>query len=254
MSYVSRASCVLSLHVSVQSVIRSACPACSPLHCSLCPGMALPLYPSSYQVAGSHLEPCDPMSAAYVEPGTAAVIFQIKQQTGGYHVGWVQAVKEIKDPKTKEVVDGLYLSQAISCQIHTRENKKTGAKERRIENQRSQGNFAVAINKIKSGCFWGFVPVEVWARSARRVRWLCLCPWGLFDCRACYAPPEFQAPPLSLGTGKRRARRARPAPPVPVSTGGEEFEERKRSQRSKRRSRRRRSRQRRRRRRERKRR
>ena len=168
------------------------------------------------------------MSAADVEPGTAAVIFQIKQQTSGYHVGWVQAVKDIKDPKTKEVEDGLYLSQAISYQIHTRENQKTGAKERRIENQRSQGNFAVAINKIKSGCFSGFILDEVWARSARHVRWLCLCPWGLSECRACYARPEFQAPPLSLGTGKRRARRARPPPPVPVSIAGEEVEERER--------------------------
>ena len=69
-SCVSCLSCVLPLHVSVQSVIRSACPACSPLHCSLCPGMALPLYLSSYQVAGSHLEQFDPMSAADVEPGT----------------------------------------------------------------------------------------------------------------------------------------------------------------------------------------
>ena len=93
------------------------------------------------------------MSAADVEPGTAVVIFQIKQRTTGYHVGWPQAVKDIKDPKTKEVEDGLHLSQAISYQIHTLENKKTGAKERRIENQRSQGNFAVAINKIKSNRF-----------------------------------------------------------------------------------------------------
>ena len=58
----------------------------------------------------------------------------------------MQAVKDIKDPKTKEVEAGLYLSQAIGYQIHTRENKKTSAKERRFENQRSQGNFAVAIN------------------------------------------------------------------------------------------------------------
>ena len=49
------------------------------------------------------------MSAADVEPGTAAVIFQIKQHTSGYRVGWMQAVKDIKDPKTKEVEDGLYL-------------------------------------------------------------------------------------------------------------------------------------------------
>ena len=189
-SCVSRVSCVLSLHVSLQSVIRYACPACSPLHCFLCRGMALPLYPSSYQVAGSHLEQCDPMSAANVEPRTAAMIFQTKQHTNGCHVGWVQAVKDIKDPKTREVEDGLCSSQAINYQIHTRGNRKTGAKERRIENQRSQGNFAVAINKIKRGCFWGFVPDEVWARSARRVRWLCLCPWGLSEGRACYARPE----------------------------------------------------------------
>ena len=168
------------------------------------------------------------MSAADVEPGTAAVIFQIKQQTSGYHVGLVQAVKDIKDPKTKEAEDGLYLSQAISYQIHTRENKKTGAKERRIENQRSQGNFAMAINKIKSGCFWGFIPNEVWARSARRVRWLYLCPRGLSERRACYARPESEAPPLSLGTGKRRARRAHSPPHVPVSTAGDEVEERER--------------------------
>ena len=87
------------------------------------------------------------MLAADVEAATAAVIFQIKQQTSGYHVGWVQAVKDIKDPKTKELEDGLYLSQAISYEIHTRENKKTGAKERCIQNQRSQRNFAIAINK-----------------------------------------------------------------------------------------------------------
>ena len=84
-SCVSRVSCALPLHVSLQSVICPACPACSPLfstvHWSLCAGMAVLLYPSSYQVAGPHLEQCDPMSAADVEPGTAAVIFQIKQQT-----------------------------------------------------------------------------------------------------------------------------------------------------------------------------
>ena len=107
---VSRVSCALPLHVSLQLVIRPACPACSPLHWSLCPGMALPLYLSSYQVAGSHVEQCDLMSATDVEPGTAAVIFQIKQQTSGYHVGWVQGVKDPKDPKTKEVEDSLYLS------------------------------------------------------------------------------------------------------------------------------------------------
>ena len=165
------------------------------------------------------------MSATDVEPGTAAVIFQIKQQTSGYHVGWVQAVKDIKDPQTKEVEDGPYLSQAISYQMHKRENKKTGAKERRIEKQRSQENFALAINKIKSGCFWGFILDEVWAPPARRVRWLCLRPWGLSECRACSARPESQAPPVSLGTGKRRPRRALSPPPVPVSTAGEEVEE-----------------------------
>ena len=116
-------------------------------------------------------------------------------------MGWVQGVKELKDPKTKEVDDSLYLSQCISYQIHTRENEKTGAKERRIENQHSQGNFAVAMHKIKSGCFWGFIPDEVWARPARRLRWLCLCPWRLSECRACYARPEFPALLLSLGTG-----------------------------------------------------
>ena len=164
------------------------------------------------------------MSAADVEPRTAAVIFQIKQHTSGYHVGWVQAVKDIKDPKTKEVEDGLFVSQVISYQIHTRENKKTGAKVRRIKNERGQGNFAVAINKIKSGCFWGFISDEVWARPARRVHWLCLCPWGLFEFLACYARPESQAPPLSLGTGKRM-RHARSPPPVPISIAGEEVEE-----------------------------
>ena len=85
MSCVFRVSRALPLHVSLRSVIPSACRACSPLFLSvqwsLCAGMALPLYPSSYQVAGSHLEQCDPISAADVEPGTAAVIFQIKQQT-----------------------------------------------------------------------------------------------------------------------------------------------------------------------------
>ena len=136
--------------------------------------------------------------------------------------------KRSRTSKTKEVEDGLYPSQAISYEIHTCENKKTGAKERRIENQRSQGNFAMAINKIKSGCFWGFILDEVWARFARHVRWLCLCPWGLSECRACYARPESQAPPLSLGTGKRRARRAPSPPPVPVSIAGEEVEERER--------------------------
>ena len=120
------------------------------------------------------------MSAADVEPGTAAVIFQIKQQTSGYHVGWVQAVKDIKDPKTKEVEDGLYLSQAISYQIHTRENKKTPAKERRIDNERSQQNFAVAINKINSGCLWGFIPDEVWGCCALRV-----CVGSVFVPGAC---------------------------------------------------------------------
>ena len=144
------------------------------------------------------------------------MIFQNKQQTNGYHVGWVQAVKDIKD---------LYLSQAISYQMHTRENKKTCAKVRRIENQRSQGNFAVAINKIKSGCFWGFIPDEVWARPARRVRWLCLFPWGLFESPACYTRRESEAPPLSLGTGKRQARHARSPPPVPMSIAGEELKE-----------------------------
>ena len=98
------------------------------------------------------------MSAGDIEPGTAAVIFQIQQQTGGYRVGWVQGVKDLKDPKTKKVEDGLYLSQAISYQIHTRENKETGAKERRIANRRSQGNFAMAIHKIKNGCFLGIRP------------------------------------------------------------------------------------------------
>ena len=92
-------------------------------------------------------------------------------------MGWGQGVKDLKDPKTKEVDDGLSLSQAISYQIHTRENKKTGAKERRIENQRSRGNFAVEIHQIKKGCFWGFIPDEVWARPERRLRWLCLSPW-----------------------------------------------------------------------------
>ena len=227
-SCVSCVSCVLPLHVSLQSVIRPACPACSPWHWSLCPGMALPLYPSSYQVAGSHLEQCDPMSAADVEPGTAAVSFQIMQQTSGYHVGWVQGLKDIKDPKTKETKDGLYLSQAISYQIHTRENKGTGAKERRTENQSSQGNLAVAINKIKNGCFWGFIPDEVCGPPARCLRWLCPYPWGLSECRACYARPESQSPLLSLGIGKRRARRARSPPVVPVSTAGEEVEERER--------------------------
>ena len=124
------------------------------------------------------------MSAADVEPGTAAVMFQIKQQTSGYHVGWVQAVKDIKDPKTKEVEDGLYLSQAISYQIHTCENKKTSAKERRIANQRSQGNFTVAINKIKSGCFWGFIPDEV-LHSWRVLRVVCVgsvsVPWACLN-------------------------------------------------------------------------
>ena len=96
-----------------------------------------------------------------------------------------------KDPKTKEVEDGLYLSQAISYQIHTRENKKTGAKERRIENQTSQGNFAVAIHKIKNGCFWGFIPDEMCAHPARRLRWFCLCFWGVSECRACYARLEL---------------------------------------------------------------
>ena len=89
----------------------------------------------------------------------------------------MQGVKDLKHTKTKEVDDGVYLSQAISYQIHTRENKNTGAKERRIENQRSQGNFAVAMHKIKNGCFWGFIPDGVWACPVRRLRWLCLCPW-----------------------------------------------------------------------------
>ena len=87
-------------------------------------------------------------------------------------MGWVQGIKDLKDPKTREVEDGLYLSQAIRYQIHTRENKKIGAKERCIENERSQGNFAVAIHKIKNGSLWGFIPHEVWARLARRLRWL----------------------------------------------------------------------------------
>ena len=91
-------------------------------------------------------------------------------------MGWLQGVKNLKDPKTREVDDGLYLSQLISYKIHTRENKKTGAKESGIENQRSQGSFAVARRKIKSGCFWGFIPVEVRARPSRRLRWLSLCP------------------------------------------------------------------------------
>ena len=124
-------------------------------------------------------------------------------------MGWGQGVKELKDPETKEVDDGLYLSQAISYQIHTRKNKKPGAKERRIQNQRSQGNFAVAMHKIKNGCFWGFIPDEVWARRVRRLRWLCLYPWSLSACHACYARPEFHALLLSLGTKKRRAHRAR---------------------------------------------
>ena len=76
----------------------------------------------------------------------------------------------------------------------------------------------MAINKIKSGCFWGFIQDEVWARPARRLRWQGLCPWGLSECRACYARPESQAPLLSLGTGKRRARRAHSPSPVLVST------------------------------------
>ena len=59
------------------------------------------------------------MSAADVEHGTAAVIFQIKQQTSGYHVGWGQGVKDIKDPKTKEVEDccGLFLGNSICTPV-----------------------------------------------------------------------------------------------------------------------------------------
>ena len=84
-----------------------------------------------------------------MEPGTAAVIFQIRQRTsmrsvtpfraslpsrtaafhmargtsrsvlhvlhfyrvtGGYHFGCVQGVKDLKESKTKEVNDGIYLS------------------------------------------------------------------------------------------------------------------------------------------------
>ena len=67
----------------------------------------------------------------------------------------------------------------------------------------------MAIHKIKNGCFWGFIPDEVSAGPARRLRWFCLCLWCLSECRGCYARPRSQAPLLSLGTGKRRARRAR---------------------------------------------
>ena len=102
MSYVSRVSCVLSLHVSLQSVIRSACPACSPLQCSLCPGMALPLSPSSYQVAGLHLEQCDPTSAADVEPGTAAVIFQIKHRPVGTTWAGCRRSRTSKTPRQRK--------------------------------------------------------------------------------------------------------------------------------------------------------
>ena len=84
----------------------------------------------------------------------------------------------------------------------------------------------MAINKMKSGFFWGFIPDEVWARPARRLRLLSLCPWGPSEGRACYARPQSQAPLVSPGTGKRRARRARSPPSVPVSTAGEEVEER----------------------------
>ena len=40
--------------------------------------MALPLVPSAYRLENLHLEQCDPMSAAAMEPGAVSVIFQTK--------------------------------------------------------------------------------------------------------------------------------------------------------------------------------
>ena len=147
-------------HVQPYQVTRP-CP--SPL---LLNTMALPFFPAAYQPPRSHLEQCDPMSAPDVEPGTASVILQIKQQTSVYHVGLAQGVKGVKDPKTKETHNTLFLSQCSNYQMH-KHDTRSGAKERRIENQRSQGDHQIAMHgqkrrpPEKGGCFWAFVPNEV---------------------------------------------------------------------------------------------
>ena len=99
------------------------------------------------------------MSATNVQPGTASVIFQIKQQTSGYHVRWVQGVKG-KDRKTKETHGTRFLSHCISYQIHTRETR-SGRKERKIENKRTQGDYQIALHRLKGDSVWGLIPNEV---------------------------------------------------------------------------------------------
>ena len=61
---------------------------------------------------------------------------------------------------TKEVHNTLLLSHCMSDQIHTCENKTKG-KRWKIDHQRSQGDFPMGLHKLKSVCFWGFVPDEV---------------------------------------------------------------------------------------------
>ena len=53
--------------------------------------------------------------------------------TDGCHVGCVQGVEGLKNPKTKEVQNTLLVSECMSYVIYTHE-KKIGASERKIEN------------------------------------------------------------------------------------------------------------------------
>ena len=93
------------------------------LHPILLHILLLPLFPVHMSCPVRILKKCDRMSAAHVEPKMAPIIFHMREQRSSYHVGWVQGVEVVKDPKTKETHHKLFLCQCFSYQIHTRDTR-----------------------------------------------------------------------------------------------------------------------------------